>query len=99
MNRPTNRPPKQWMARGTYFAALLGMFALGTLFAQQKSSSSQASPPPPAAAAQHDMAAMPGMDAKDAKAADSSVPMVFCPTMKTGQLCTHGTSDALNCSG
>jgi hypothetical protein len=33
-----------------------------------------------------------------AKAASAEVPVIFCPTMKTGQLCSHGTADALRLS-
>lgn len=29
------------------------------------------------------------------KAAAAEAPEVFCPTMKTGQLCSHGTADTL----
>lgn len=36
------------------------------------------------------------MSTPKAPAADAStVPEVFCPTMKTGQLCSHGTADTL----
>jgi len=103
MNR---RSMNRWMMSGIKFAALIAVFALGTLYAQQKTTSPQGSTTPQSAAAQqsgHDMASMPGMagmpDKKDGQSTDSSVPMVFCPTMKTGQLCTHGSSDALNCAG
>lgn len=29
----------------------------------------------------------------------AAVPEIFCPTMKTGQLCSHGTGDALKLTG
>jgi hypothetical protein len=29
----------------------------------------------------------------------AETPEIFCPTMKTGQLCSHGTTDALQLSG
>jgi len=96
MNR---RPMNRWMTNGMKFVALIAVFALGTLYAQQKTTSPQGSTTPQSATAQqsgHDMASMPGMSGQGT---DSSVPMVFCPTMKTGQLCTHGSSDALNCAG
>src|SRR5262249_11558788 len=31
--------------------------------------------------------------------AQGKTPEIFCPTMKTGQLCSHGTADALALSG
>ncbi len=34
-----------------------------------------------------------------AKAAAAAAPTIFCPTMNTGQLCSHGTADALKLSG
>ena len=34
-----------------------------------------------------------------AKTAASEIPTIFCPTMTTGQLCSHGTADALKLSG
>ncbi len=34
-----------------------------------------------------------------AATAKDEEPGVFCPTMKTGQLCSHGTSDLLQLSG
>ncbi len=33
-----------------------------------------------------------------AQAASAEAPVIFCPTMKTGQLCSHGTADALRLS-
>lgn len=95
----------RWMNGGMAFAALVAVFALGTLYAQQKAGTSQGSTVAQNAGVQggHDMSSMPGMagmqDKKDGQSAGDGVPMVFCPTMKTGQLCTHGTSDALNCAG
>ena len=41
-------------------------------------------------------------DAKTAAKASTqpaAVPEIFCPTMKTGQLCSHGTGDALKLTG
>ena len=34
-----------------------------------------------------------------AKTSISETPTIFCPTMTTGQLCSHGTADALKLSG
>ena len=34
-----------------------------------------------------------------AKTAAAATPTIFCPTMETGQLCSHGTADALKLSG
>lgn len=44
------------------------------------------------------MQGMPGMSMPAATASDET-PGVFCPTMKTGQLCSHGTSDLLKLTG
>jgi hypothetical protein len=60
---------------------VVGM-ALGTLYAQQDHQHQAGAPPTKAAA-------------PAAASADAAKPEVFCETMKTGQLCSHGTSSAL----
>src|SRR5579862_3690626 len=67
--------------------AMTALFAWATLHAQQ-------SP----AVHQHDMPMPPGMVMPAAGQSDA-VAEIFCPTMKTGQLCSHGTCDALHLSG
>jgi len=50
-------------------------------------------------AAEHQqMQGMQGMSMPATSASDEA-PGVFCPTMKTGQLCSHGTSDLLKLTG
>ena len=36
---------------------------------------------------------------QEQEAMGSTVPEIFCPTLQTGQLCSHGTADALKLTG
>src|SRR5438128_2057028 len=60
------------------------LFALATLHAQQHPADHQRDTAKPAA---------------PAAAQTDAVAEIFCPTMKTGQLCSHGTTEALQLSG
>jgi hypothetical protein len=42
---------------------------------------------------------VPAAPAAPAVAASTESSEIFCPTMKTGQLCSHGTADALSLEG
>jgi hypothetical protein len=68
---------------GITVVTLGASLALSTLHAQQDHSQHQAAAP---AKTQAQPAAA---------AAEAEMPEVFCGTMKTGQLCSHGTSSAL----
>jgi hypothetical protein len=72
--------------------ALAGIFS----YAQEKPAEHPAAPSP------HDHAAMQAQGAKSAVSTDTSHEdevAIFCPTMKTGQLCSHGTMNILQLKG
>lgn len=78
---------REFMA-GTAIVGLIVVFALGVLHAQQHPAEHQQAQPAPRSLA-----------AGGAASSDEGPGTIFCPTMKTGQLCSHGTADTLALSG
>ncbi len=75
-------------------AVFVALTAIGLLYAQQKPGEHQHE------AMEHQHGSQAGaMTMPASKSATDEEPGVFCPTMKTGQLCSHGTSDLLKLSG
>jgi hypothetical protein len=71
---------------GLSLAAFIATLTWGTLFAQEH----------PAGHEQHGA----GRQSTQPQAAPAAEPKeIFCPTMKTGQLCSHGTADTLGLEG
>ena len=76
---------KRVLIASSSLVAVTALFVVGTLHAQQR-------PAQP-----HDMTKM-AMPAAPA-GSEAETPEIFCPTMKTGHLCSHVTTDALQFSG
>jgi|SRR5579871_643339 len=77
--------------------AVLGMLAVGCagfIYAQEHDHSQHASQSSAPAAHDHSYGAQAGTADSD----DDDV-AIFCPTMKTGQLCSHGTANVLQLKG
>ena len=89
---------KRTMFGGIAVVAMAAAFALVTLHAQQPAAGhdmgNMKMPMPATTAAKPD-----AKTAAKASTQPAAVPEIFCPTMKTGQLCSHGTGDALKLTG
>ena len=80
-------------------AGVMTLVTMAAVHAQQPAAGhdmSNMKMPMPAAKPAAKTAAKPAAKASTEVAA---VPEIFCPTMKTGQLCSHGTGDALKLTG
>lgn len=88
---------KRALIAGLSASAVTAIFALGTLSAQQPMDHSQHMTPAKPAAAKPATTAK--LAAPAVAAQDEEMPEIFCSTMKTGQLCSHGTADALRLTG
>ena len=74
----------QKLMKGASLAAIVGTLTLGTLYAQEHPTGHEHLP------AQSQVASTVEADGPGT---------IFCPTMKTGQLCSHGTADTLGLEG
>src|ERR1041385_6674822 len=79
-----------------------GLLMVGGVLAQERSaptSTQPIAPPKPPAPAQHEhnMAAMSDTPGQPYEIKDEIA--IFCPTMKTGQLCSSGTANILKLKG
>jgi hypothetical protein len=75
------------LVKGASLAAFVGALTLGTLYAQEH----------PAGHEQHSAGRQSAQPQAAAPATEPNE--IFCPTMKTGQLCSHGTADTLGLEG